>query len=65
MLVGLFAVVLGFVFLFVKSGRRTPAQQLLYWAPRALCIVFAVFISMFALDVFNEGAGSGVRFLPS
>jgi ABC-type multidrug transport system permease subunit len=33
------------------------AQQLLYWTPRALCILFAVFISIFALDVFQEGRG--------
>jgi hypothetical protein len=57
MLVGFFAVVVGVVFLLVKPGRRTPAQQLLYWAPRALCMVFALFISLFALDVFNEGNG--------
>jgi hypothetical protein len=28
--------------------------RLLYWAPRALAIVFAAFISLFALDVFSE-----------
>ena len=28
-------------------------QQLLYWIPRALGIAFAVFISIFALDVFS------------
>ncbi len=33
-----------------------PAQRLLYWTPRVLCIVFAVFISIFALDVFGHGA---------
>ena len=27
----------------------------LYWAPRILSIIFAGFISLFALDVFNEG----------
>ena len=31
-----------------------PNQRLLYWAPRALCIAFAIFISIFALDVFGE-----------
>jgi hypothetical protein len=57
MLAGFFAVVLGIVYRFAKSGKRKPAQQLLYWAPRALSIVFAVFISLFALDVFHEGQG--------
>jgi signal transduction histidine kinase len=32
-------------------------KRLLYWTPRALCILFAAFISLFALDVFNEGYG--------
>jgi hypothetical protein len=57
MLAGFLAVVLGVVYRFAKSGGRKPSQQLLYWAPRALCIVIAVFISMFALDVFGEGKG--------
>lgn len=30
------------------------ASGLLYWTPRVLCILFFVFVSMFALDVFNE-----------
>jgi hypothetical protein len=29
----------------------------LYWTPRILCILFAVFLSVFSLDVFNEGYG--------
>jgi hypothetical protein len=33
------------------------AQRWLYWTPRVLCIVFAAFISIFALDVFGHGAG--------
>jgi len=32
-----------------RTGKR-----LLYWAPRALGIAFALFISLFALDVFSE-----------
>jgi hypothetical protein len=63
MLVGFFAVVLGIIYGVAKSGRRTPAHQLLYWAPRALCIVFALFISLFALDVFDEGKGFWGTFL--
>jgi len=57
MLVGSLAIVLGIIYGAAKSGRRTPGRQLLYWAPRALCIVFALFISLFALDVFAEGKG--------
>jgi len=31
------------------------SRHALYWTPRVLCIGFAIFLSMFALDVFNEG----------
>ena len=34
-----------------------PVKQLLFWSPRVLCIAFALFISLFALDVFGEGLG--------
>jgi hypothetical protein len=30
-------------------------ERWLYWIPRILSIIFAVFISLFALDVFGEG----------
>jgi hypothetical protein len=30
-------------------------KRFLFWAPRILCIAFAVFVSLFALDVFGEG----------
>ncbi len=32
-------------------------KRLLFWAPRLLCLLFAAFISIFALDVFEEGFG--------
>jgi lysylphosphatidylglycerol synthetase-like protein (DUF2156 family) len=32
-------------------------RRLLFWAPRAVCIAFAIFLSIFALDVFGEGYG--------
>jgi hypothetical protein len=57
MLAGLFAVALGIIYGLARSGQRSPGQQLLYWSPRALCIVFALFLSMFAMDVFQEGQG--------
>ncbi len=30
-------------------------RQILYWSPRILCILFTIFLSLFALDVFSEG----------
>jgi hypothetical protein len=30
-------------------------KQFLFWTPRILCILFAAFISIFALDVFGQG----------
>jgi hypothetical protein len=36
----------------VKSKRMA---NFLYWPPRIICILFACFISLFALDVFGEG----------
>jgi len=32
-------------------------KRALFWMPRILCILFAVFLSLFALDVFGEGYG--------
>ena len=36
---------------------KRPVKRLLFWTPRVLCILFAVFVSLFALDVFGEGYG--------
>jgi hypothetical protein len=36
---------------------KTAFERSLYWTPRGLGILFAAFISLFALDVFGEGAG--------
>ena len=36
---------------------KGPVKRLLFWSPRVLCIAFALFLSLFALDVFNEGLG--------
>jgi len=36
---------------------KRPVKRLLFWAPRILCILFAVFVSLFAFDVFEEGHG--------
>jgi hypothetical protein len=32
-------------------------KRFIIWAPRVLCIIFALFLSIFALDVFSEGLG--------
>lgn len=34
---------------------NTTARKFLFWTPRVLCMLFAAFISIFALDVFGEG----------
>ncbi len=36
---------------------NTSTKRLLFWTPRVLCILFAIFLSVFALDVFSEGHG--------
>ena len=36
---------------------KRSVKRLLFWTPRVLCILFAVFVSLFALDVFGEGYG--------
>jgi len=38
-----------------KTPMSSTSKQILFWSPRVLSILFAVFISTFALDVFNEG----------
>ena len=34
-------------------------KKFLYWAPRVLSILFVAFVSIFALDVFEEGKSAG------
>ena len=36
---------------------KKPLKRVVFWTPRILCVLFAVFISLFALDVFGEGYG--------
>jgi hypothetical protein len=36
---------------------KTPVKHLLFWAPRILGLLIAAFISIFALDVFDEHHG--------
>ncbi len=42
---------------------NTVSRRLLFWSPRAICIAFAIFLSLFALDVFQEGYGFGKTLL--
>lgn len=42
---------------------RTSAGRWLVWTPRVLGIVFALFLGLFALDVFEEGRGFGPTLL--
>jgi hypothetical protein len=34
---------------------KKPVKRVLFWGPRILSIIFAIFLSLFALDVFLEG----------
>ena len=36
---------------------NSKMKRVLFWSPRILCILFAAFLSLFALDVFGEGLG--------
>ena len=36
---------------------RKGLKRVIYWTPRVLSIFYAIFISLFALDVFGEGYG--------
>jgi hypothetical protein len=36
---------------------KNSTRRILFWTPRIICILFAVFISLFALDVFEENTG--------
>jgi hypothetical protein len=38
---------------------NAPLQQFLFWIPRALGLLLAAFLSLFALDAFGEGHGIG------
>jgi hypothetical protein len=42
---------------------NTSTKRVLFWTPRVLCILFAMFVSVFALDVFGEGYGFGETIL--
>lgn len=41
----------------------THTQRIIVWSPRVLCILLALFLSVFALDVFGEGYSVGETML--
>ncbi|MCX6170877.1 MAG: hypothetical protein NTX65_16165 [Ignavibacteriales bacterium] len=42
---------------------KDSSNKILFWSPRILSILFALFISIFAFDVFAEGYGFWKTFL--
>jgi len=42
---------------------NTSIKRVLFWTPRILCVLFAVFLSLFAFDVFGEGLSFGETIL--
>jgi hypothetical protein len=38
---------------------NTNIKRALFWTPRVLCILFAMFLSLFAIDAFDEGYSFG------
>jgi hypothetical protein len=51
--VDLFEVIIGMARLEIMMG--LTLKKILFWAPRILGILFALFVSIFALDVFGAG----------
>ena len=58
-IIGLCLILYSFVYRFGKQRKLSTPLRLLYWIPRVLCIVFILFTSLFALDVFSESKGIG------
>ncbi|MCX6153890.1 MAG: hypothetical protein NT007_07015 [Candidatus Kapabacteria bacterium] len=56
-LLGFFLIMFSILSSFGKMKELKLTKKLLFWAPRALCIVTILFMSMFAMDVFGEGRG--------
>ncbi len=54
LLVGLCVFLYAFIYRSGGRGNLSTPKKLLYWAPRTLCIVFIIFTSLFAFDVFEE-----------
>jgi hypothetical protein len=41
----------------MEIAMNTATKRTLFWTPRVLCMLFAAFLSIFALDVFDESHG--------
>jgi len=41
----------------LAGAMRRPVRRLLFWTPRVALLLFAAFLSIFALDVFGAGYG--------
>jgi hypothetical protein len=54
LLIGSFILLYAFLYRLGGTRNLSPSKKLLYWTPRALCIVFIILTSFFALDVFGE-----------
>ena len=59
LIIGSCLILYSIIYRFGKQQKLSTPMRLLYWIPRVLCIVFILFISLFALDVFNESKGVG------
>lgn len=59
LLIGSFLLLYAFLYRSGGTQNLSTSKKLLYWAPRALCIVFVVLTSLFALDVFEESKSIG------
>lgn len=46
-----------------KQTMRIEPTKILFWTPRVFGVLFCLFISLFALDVFGEEAGFGAVLL--
>ena len=59
LIVGLCLIIYSFVYQSGKQSKLSTPLKLLYWTPRILSIVFIMFSSLFALDVFDEVTSIG------
>lgn len=59
LIIGSCLILYSIIYRFGKQRKLSTPMRLLYWIPRVLCIVFILFISLFALDVFNESKEVG------
>ncbi|RPH91931.1 MAG: hypothetical protein EHM72_18180, partial [Calditrichaeota bacterium] len=57
LLFGCFCILYAVLHRLGKSKNLRPGRKLLYWSPRVLCIVFAAFTALFAMDVFDGSRG--------